>query len=181
MDHAPDRRALPGPTVCLDPFHIIKLSTDALDEVRREVWNQGRRARQTALARELKGARVALWKNPERLTPGQKLKLARVKQINEPLYRGYLLCQQLRPLYRVPHQQAIAPLHGWLAWAQRCRLEPFVKLARTIRAERPESRQRFATTSRTPGPSRSTRRSACATNAEGGVDVEDRASGCGAA
>jgi transposase len=27
----------PGATVCLDPFHIIKLSTDALDEVRRAV------------------------------------------------------------------------------------------------------------------------------------------------
>jgi len=127
----------PGATVCLDPFHIIKLSTDALDEVRREVWNQARRAGQTALARELKGARFALWKNAETLTERQQLKLARIKQINEPLYRGYLLSQQLRPIYRVPHEQAIALLDGWLAWAQRCRLEPFVKLARTIRAQRP--------------------------------------------
>ncbi len=127
----------PGATVCLDPFHIIKLSTDALDDVRREVWNQARRAGQTALARELKGARFALWKNAETLTERQQLKLARIKQINEPLYRGYLLSQQLRPIYRVPHEQAIALLDGWLAWAQRCRLPPFVKLARTIRAQRP--------------------------------------------
>jgi transposase len=27
-------------------------------------------------------------------------------------------------------------LIGWLAWAQRCRLEPFVKLAKTIKRYR---------------------------------------------
>jgi transposase len=126
----------PRATVCLDPFHVIKLSTDALDEVRREVWNQARRAGHTALARELKGARFALWKNADRLTERQQLKLARIKQINEPLYRGYLLSQQLRPIYRLPHEQASALLDSWLAWAQRSRLQPFVKLASTIRAQR---------------------------------------------
>jgi transposase len=126
----------PGASVCLDPFHIIKLSTHALDEVRREVWNQARRAGHAALARELKGARFALWKNAETLTERQKIKLARLKQINEPLYRGYLLAQQLRPIYRLPYEQATELLDGWLAWAQRCRLQPFVKLARTIRAQR---------------------------------------------
>src|SRR5579875_1819376 len=58
----------PGAEICLDPFHVIKLSTDALDEVRREVWNDTRKAGQPGLARELKGARFALWMNAERLT-----------------------------------------------------------------------------------------------------------------
>src|SRR5207247_5540841 len=53
----------PNASVCYDPFHLIKLSTDALDEIRREVWNQARREGQTQLAKELKGARFALWKN----------------------------------------------------------------------------------------------------------------------
>jgi transposase len=37
----------PGAEVCLDAFHVVKLATDALDEIRREVWNeaQGRRDR----------------------------------------------------------------------------------------------------------------------------------------
>ena len=116
---------------------MIKLSTDALDEIRREVWNQARKAGEIALAKDLKGARFALWKNPERLTERQQQKLARIKQVNEPLYRAYLLSQQLRPIYRVPYQQAIELLDAWLSWAQRCRLAPFVKLARTIRAQRP--------------------------------------------
>ena len=42
-------------------------ATKALDEVRREVWNAARRGGQNALARELKGARYALWKNPEKI------------------------------------------------------------------------------------------------------------------
>src|SRR5450755_119530 len=33
----------PNAIVCLDPFHIVKAATDALDEIRREVWNEARR------------------------------------------------------------------------------------------------------------------------------------------
>jgi transposase len=55
---------LPHAARCVDPFHVIKLATDALDEVRREVWNEARRAGYSQLARNLKGARFALWKNP---------------------------------------------------------------------------------------------------------------------
>jgi transposase len=46
-------------------------ATDALDKVRREVWNDARRQGQERLAEELKGARFALWKNPENLTARQ--------------------------------------------------------------------------------------------------------------
>ena len=63
--------------ICLDPWHIVKAATDALDKVRREVWNDARRQGQQQLAKELKGARFALWKNPENLTARQQLKLAR--------------------------------------------------------------------------------------------------------
>ena len=34
----------PQAELCLDPFHIVQLATDALDEIRREVWNEARRA-----------------------------------------------------------------------------------------------------------------------------------------
>ncbi len=127
----------PGAVVCLDPFHIVKLATDALDEIRRAVWNEARRAGQTQLARQLKGARFALWKNPERLTERQKLKLATIQQTNRSLYRAYLLAQQLREIYRVPAEHAIILLDAWLAWARRCRLAPpFVRVAKTISEQR---------------------------------------------
>jgi transposase len=126
----------PNASVCYDPFHLVKLSTDALDDIRREVWNEARRQGQRQLARELKGARFALWKNPANLTERQQLKLARVQKLNQRLYRAYLLSQQLREIYRVPLEHAIALLDAWLRWARRSRLEPFVKLARTITEQR---------------------------------------------
>ena len=127
----------PNAERCVDPFHVVQLATDALDEVRREVWNQARRAGQAQVARDLKGARFALWKNPERLTDRQQTKLSTIQQTNKPLYRAYLLKEQLRQIYRLPAKAATALLERWIKWARRCRLAPFVKLARTITEQRP--------------------------------------------
>ena len=44
----------PNAELCLDPFHVVQLATKALDEIRREVWNQARREGLTALAGELR-------------------------------------------------------------------------------------------------------------------------------
>jgi transposase len=126
----------PQAELCLDPFHIVALATDALDEIRRDVWNEARRAGHTQLARDLKGARFALWKNPEHLTARQHAKLADVQTTNRRLYRAYLLKEQLRQIYRLPADAAIRLLEAWLEWARRCRLRPFVRLARTITQQR---------------------------------------------
>jgi transposase len=129
-------RRCPKATVCLDPFHVVSWATDALDQIRRAVWNEARRCGQTSLARDLKGARYALWKNPEDLTRRQKAKLADIARINKPLYRAYLLKEQLREVFRLPFRAAVALLDHWLAWARRSRLPPFVRLARSIRDHR---------------------------------------------
>jgi transposase len=132
----PIAERLPGAVRCVDPFHVVQLATDALDEVRREIWNQARQAGQDQLARRLKGARYALWKNPENLTGRQRSKLAMIQQTNRRLYRAYLLKEQLRQIYRLEPGPAIALLDAWIAWARRCRLPSFVKLANTITAQR---------------------------------------------
>jgi transposase len=118
----------PQAELCLDPFHVVMLATDALDEIRREVWSEARRAGEIAVARDLKGARFALWKNPENLTARQQLKLAEIQTTNQRLYRAYLLKEQLRQIYRLPADAAIKLLDGWLKWARRCRLTPFVTI-----------------------------------------------------
>jgi transposase len=127
---------LPDAVRCVDPFHVVMLATDALDEIRREVWNDARRAGEVAAAKDLKGARFALWKNPENLTDRQTAKLSSIQKTNARLYRAYLLKEQLRQIYRLPAEAAIKLLDEWIAWARRCRLAPFVKLARTITAQR---------------------------------------------
>jgi transposase len=118
----------------LDPFHIVAWATDALDEVRREVWNAARQSGATAHAKQLKGARFALWKNPDRLTGRQRATLAWVATVNRPLYRAWLLKEELRQVFALKGEAGIALLRHWLGWASRCRIEPFVKLARSIRA-----------------------------------------------
>jgi transposase len=128
----------PQATVCIDPFHVVKLATEALDLVRREVWNEARKAGDKHGARWLKGARFCLWKRPERLTERQQAKLSQVAKINSRLYRAYLLKEELRLVFKTTDpDEAIALLEGWLVWARRCRIPAFVKLARTITDHKP--------------------------------------------
>lgn len=130
-------RRCPGATLCTDPFHIVAWATEALDAVRREVWNAARRHGETTLAQDLKGARYALWKNPEDLTERQQTKLAWIAATNEPLYRAYLLKEQLRLVFSARGAAGIEFLDGWLAWARRCQIPAFVELARKVARNRP--------------------------------------------
>jgi len=132
----PVAERLPDAVRCVDPFHVIQLATDALDEIRREVWNDARRTGETAVAKDLKGARYALWKNPENLTDRQTAKLADIQKTNQPLYRAYLIKEQLRQIYQLEPAAATTLLDDWIKWARRCRLAPFVKLAKTITKQR---------------------------------------------
>ena len=120
-------------TICLDAFHIVKWCTEALDQVRRETWNEARRAGMSAHARDLKGARYALWKNPEDLTNRQAAKLAWVAKVNARLYRAYLLKEQLRQVFAIKGVRALVLLDRWLGWAARCRIPAFVELGRKVR------------------------------------------------
>ena len=120
----------------MDAFHVTMWATDALDVVRRQTWNDARRAGQKAVADELKGARYALWKNPGDLTAKQAAKLADIARTNQRLYRAYLLKEQLRKVFALRGQDGIDLLDRWLAWAQRCRIEAFVKLGQSIRRHR---------------------------------------------
>jgi transposase len=124
-------------TLCTDGFHVVAWATEALDEVRREVWNAARRQGMREFARELKGARYALWKNPEDLTERQERKLAWISAVNRRLYRAYLLKEQLRVAIRLKGRRAIAMIHAWLAWAVRSRIAAFVELGRRIRKNLP--------------------------------------------
>ena len=123
---------------CLDPFHLVAWVTDALDEVRRGVWNtaRGGTGGRTSASAAIKNARWALWKNPARLTEAQQATLAGIQVTNKPLYRAYLLKEQFREIFSVGGADGKLLLAAWLRWAARCRLPAFVKLAKTIRKHR---------------------------------------------
>jgi len=124
---------------CLDPFHLIMWAGDALDVVRRAVWNtaRGGKGRRTNTSVALKGARWALRRNPDRLSESQRATLATIQATNKPLYRAYLLKEQLREIVAVKADDGKLLLAHWLRWAARSRLPAFVKLAATIRRHLP--------------------------------------------
>ncbi|MGH3182475.1 MAG: ISL3 family transposase [Gemmatimonadales bacterium] len=121
----------------MDAFHVVKWATDALDEVRREVWNTARRdLGDRVLANQLKGCRYALWKNPENLTGRQKGKLAWVAATNNQLYRAYLLKEELRLVIKLKGEEGVKLLAHWLGWAARCQIPAFVELGAKVRRHR---------------------------------------------
>ena len=120
-------------TLCVDSFHVCQWASKALDEVRRQVWNEARKGGMSQHAKELKGCRYTLWRNPEDLTARQERKLAWIAKVNTTLYRAYLMKEQLRIAIRTKGVLALTMLDEWLAWAQRCRIPAFVELGRKIK------------------------------------------------
>ena len=125
-------------TVCLDPFHIVQLANKALDVVRRGYWNELRDRAGKDDARRFKHSRWALLKRPEDLTDSQRDQLAAIKRAGGNVWRAHQLKEALRAVFDpdLTHAEAARLLDRFISWAQRCRLEPFVKLQRTIRKHR---------------------------------------------
>jgi transposase len=130
------RENLPDAEICFDPFHVVRLAQRAVDQVRRDEWNAHERSH-TPEGKWIKGTRWSLLKAPAKQTIAQLALLHQVQQANKPLYRAFLLKEELRLLYQL-EDPTLAPEHldAWLTWASRSRLEPFLKLARTIRRHR---------------------------------------------
>ncbi|MFN2504161.1 MAG: ISL3 family transposase [Acidimicrobiales bacterium] len=128
----------PQAVVCADPFHLVKLVGEALDEVRRELWNQLRRLPDDRWAKDFKGSRWALLKNPEDLTETQAAQLARIRRNRGGMWRAYEMKEQFRAIFAgdLGRDEAGELLDRWCARAQRSRLAPFVKVARTMRERR---------------------------------------------
>jgi transposase len=141
----------PKAVQCADAFHVVAWATDALDQVRRQAWNQARALARTEPKRKpgrqpadapprpghertvrLKNARWALWKNPEDLTEHQAEKLAWIAKTDPRLHRAYLLKEGLRHVFAVKGDAGKEALDRWLSWARRSRLPAFVNLARRI-------------------------------------------------
>jgi transposase len=126
----------PNAVLCLDPFHAVSWVTEAVDKLRRRMVGEARRSKDQAMLDTLKDSRWAVLKNPDRLNPTQRLKLATITQVNNQLYRGYLLKEQFRAIFAPGGEERILTLDEWLIWAARCRIPELVDVARKIRPYR---------------------------------------------
>src|SRR5262249_38256139 len=94
-----------------DPFHVVAWATDALDEVRRDVWNttRGGKGRATEQSKALKNARWALWKDPDDLTAAQQAQLDWIGRTHPRLHRAWALKEGLRWVFQLSRQSFPRP------------------------------------------------------------------------
>jgi transposase len=129
------RENAPQAVICIDPFHAVQLVTDALDVVRRAAWNELRQLPDQDAAKRFKGARWALLKRPENLTDEQSATLRRLRNRGGQVWRAYALKEAFRAIFAgdLDPASVVQLLDRWCSKASRSRLDPFVKVAKTIR------------------------------------------------
>lgn len=135
---------------CIDHYHVISWTVESMDELRKQIWREaseqdkqqkkhkrGRpkkeEQREEKQGPTIKKTKYALGKNPENLSDYQKSQLDMIKENYPKLYRGYLLKEGLRLVFRCSKETVEEELKKWLSWACRSKLKPFVELSRKIR------------------------------------------------
>ncbi|MDQ1308473.1 MAG: transposase [Actinomycetota bacterium] len=131
--HTVVKAKAPNAVLCLDSFHVVAWASEAVDDVRRRIVQELKATGRGEDAATLKGSRWAVLKNPANLTDGQTESLASIKKTNGPLYRAYLIKEQLREVFRIKGVRGRRLLAGVIAWASRSRIPEMVDLARKLR------------------------------------------------
>ena len=134
--------ALPEAQISCDRFHVIAMAIEAMDQVRRtEMAEDAAAVRQTLGGGERKTLKQLLWgmrRNPAGWSKGQLHAMHWLQRSTLKSARAWRLKMALREVYARARahnnaEQAGADLRAWLSWARRCRLEPFKKLAVTLK------------------------------------------------
>ena len=122
----------------LDGFHIVSWMTGALDQVRKRLWNDARRAGDEEATQRMRGVKYAVLKNPGDLTDRQNDALGAIGNTDPKgrLYRAWQLKELLRTLLKHPLDQAKSELNHWVFWASHSRIPEIVELAKKIRRRR---------------------------------------------
>jgi len=132
------REHAPQAVICIDNFHVVALATKALDEVRREHWNELRHTGDTSAAKQFKDSRWSLLKNPGDLTDRQLDTLTALQAAGGGVPRAWAMKEMVRAIF-APGLTVDAVdelIDQLLARLSRSRLKPFIRLGRTIRKHR---------------------------------------------
>jgi len=133
------REHAPQAVICIDNYHVVQLATKALDEVRREHWNELRHTGgDSDAAKQFKDARWSLLKNPGDLTERQTATLAALHAAGAKVPRAWAMKEMVRAIFApgLSVDTVAKLIDRLLARLARSRLKPFVRLGRTIRKHR---------------------------------------------
>lgn len=124
------RDVFPEVDVVHDPYHVVALANAAVDATRRDTYRKLKGSKRKAL----KGTRFLLLKGGDRLDSRALVHLERLQSLNEPLYKAYLLKEDLRRFWSMPTRAAAESFLGaWIARALASGIKHFVRLAKTLR------------------------------------------------
>jgi transposase len=116
--------------IAFDKFHVAKHLGDAVDEVRRREHKELRLSGDETL----KGTKYVWLQNPENMKAQTAVALGVLRDLALRTARAWALKELAMTLWGyVRRGWALRAWQGWLSWAQRCRLQPMVEAARTIR------------------------------------------------
>jgi transposase len=116
----------------LDRFHIVQWVNEALTKLRRRLFSGAPRA---ALGRTLKAKKWLLLSARENLESHDRRQLDELMELNQPLYQGYLLKEQLRGILHYPWRYfgvLCERLHGWIVAVLGSGLKEFEPVARRL-------------------------------------------------
>ena len=118
-----------------DKFHVVKLVTDAVDKVRRSVWNQETDIEKRKL---IKGTRwMLLSKNLDKFDEDAKTRFTNILQTNEPLFKAYYLKEDICQIWMQKDKKAgEEQLKYWCERAKESKLPAMVKVANSLLARR---------------------------------------------
>lgn len=117
---------------------MVKLGTDALEKIRRQIWQSARRYPDTNLARLYKGARWALLKNPGDLTDKQAATLSGLRRDGGILWTAYELKEALRAIFAgdLTPAEVDTMITHWCHLADKSGLAEFITVADTLHQRR---------------------------------------------
>jgi transposase len=133
---------LPDALISYDRYHVVAMAMEAMDQVRRTEMADDAQAVRAALGRnDSKAARQLMWgmrRNPVSWSSKQIDVMHWLQHSTLKSARAWRLKMALREVYAHARahnnpDQAATDLRAWLSWARRCRLEPFKKLATTLK------------------------------------------------
>ena len=105
--------------------------SDALDKVRRRLWNRARRDGDEKSVKRMRGVKYAVLKNPGDLTDRQSEASGNLRDTDPKgrLHRSWRLRELLRTPPKRPADQARAELNRWVFRASHSRIPEIVELA----------------------------------------------------
>jgi len=118
------RDKFPAANLTFDPFHVIQLMNDAVDEVRR--------AEQKGCP-ELKKTRYSWLRNEKNMEPDELVRFQALKNSTLATARAWRIKTTLQDVYKADPDDAPGLFKRWYFWATHSRLAPVVRVAHTLK------------------------------------------------